>query len=76
MDSPFMNAVARGTSSRAVRVARFEFPYMRARRDGGPRRAPDRGPILEESWLAAIAALGGGECLVIGGSRWEAESPA
>lgn len=67
MDSPFLNVVARGAASRAVQVARFEFPYMRARREGGPRRAPDRGPVLEESWLAAIAALGGGGRLVIGG---------
>ena len=67
MDSPFMNAAARGVASSAVRVARFEFPYMRASREDGRRRAPDRGPVLEESWLEAIAALGGGERLVIGG---------
>ena len=67
MDSPFMNTVARNTASKAVRVARFEFPYMRASREDGRRRAPDRGPVLEESWLEAIAALGGGERLVIGG---------
>jgi predicted alpha/beta-hydrolase family hydrolase len=51
-----------------VRVARFEFPYMRARRGGGARRgAPDREPVLRQSWLDAIAALGGGPRLVIGG---------
>jgi predicted alpha/beta-hydrolase family hydrolase len=67
MDSSFLNAAARDVASSAVRVARFEFPYMQARREGGLRRAPDRAPVLEESWLEAIAALGGGERLVIGG---------
>jgi predicted alpha/beta-hydrolase family hydrolase len=66
-NSTFMNVVARGVAQGAVRVARFEFPYMRARRGGGPRRAPDPGPVLQESWLAAIAHLGGAARLVIGG---------
>ena len=67
MISPFLNVVARGVAQGGTRVARFEFPYMRARRPGGPRGAPDRGPVLEESWREAIAALGGGGRLVIGG---------
>lgn len=32
MDSPFMNAMAEGLATRELRVARFEFPYMAARR--------------------------------------------
>lgn len=67
MVSPFLNTVARGVAQGGVRVARFEFPYMHARRQGGWRGAPDRGPVLEESWLEAIASLGGGARLVIGG---------
>jgi predicted alpha/beta-hydrolase family hydrolase len=67
MNSPFLNVVARGVAESGARVARFEFPYMRARRRGGPRGAPDRGPVLEEAWREAIAGLGGGERLVIGG---------
>ena len=67
MVSPFLNTVARGLAQGGVRVARFEFPYMHARRQGGRRGAPDRGPVLEDAWLAAIAYLGGGERLVIGG---------
>lgn len=67
MDSPFLNAAARALASTNVRVARFEFPYMRARRQRGPRRAPDRSPLLEQSWLEAIESLGGGSQLVIGG---------
>ena len=67
MISPFMNVVARGVAEGGVRVARFEFPYMHARRQGGRRGAPDRGPVLEEAWREVIAHLGGGERLVIGG---------
>ncbi len=67
MNSTFMNVVARGVAQGGVRVARFEFPYMRARREGGRRGAPDRGPVLEEAWRNAIERLGGGGSLVIGG---------
>jgi uncharacterized protein len=67
MDSSFMNVVARGLAEGGARVARFEFPYMRRRRETGERRAPDREPVLREAWLAAIEALGGGERVVIGG---------
>jgi uncharacterized protein len=67
MDSPFLNRVAEGIAGEGFRLARFEFPYMRARRHGGKRGAPDREPILRQSWLDAIATLGGGERVVIGG---------
>jgi uncharacterized protein len=67
MDSTFMNIAARGLAAAGLRVARFEFPYMRRRRQTGERRAPDREPALREAWLAAIAALGGGARVVVGG---------
>ena len=67
MDSPSLTAVARGLGARGWRVARFEFPYMRARRTGGRRGAPDRAPVLRQAWLEAIEKLGGGGRLVIGG---------
>ena len=67
MDSPFLVAVAEGIGQRGFRVARFEFPYMRARRTGGRRGAPDSPPVLRQAWLETIAKLGGGEKLVIGG---------
>lgn len=67
MDSPFLNLIAAGLASRGVRVVRFEFPYMRARRQGKGRGVPDREPVLRETWLAVIGQLGGGERLVIGG---------
>ena len=67
MDSPSLSSIARGLAGRGWRVARFEFPYMRARRAGGKRGAPDRTPVLRQAWLEAIEKLGGGEKLVIGG---------
>lgn len=66
MDSEFMAAFAEGLGAQGWRVARFEFPYMAARRADGRRRPPDPQGRLIEAWRAAIAALGP-ERLVIGG---------
>jgi predicted alpha/beta-hydrolase family hydrolase len=66
MDSPFLAYFAHGLAARGIRVVRFEFPYMRARRDGR-RLPPDRPPVLRACWREVISALGGGERLVIGG---------
>jgi predicted alpha/beta-hydrolase family hydrolase len=65
MDSPFMNAMARGLAGRGIRVARFEFPYMRSRREAGKSRPPDREPVLLQAWRDAVEAVGGN--VVIGG---------
>jgi predicted alpha/beta-hydrolase family hydrolase len=67
MDSPFMNAMARGLAEQGLHVARFEFPYMRSRREEGRRRPPDREPVLLQTWRDAVAALGGRNRVVIGG---------
>jgi len=67
MDSPFMSTVAEGLARNGIRVVRFEFPYMIARREGGKRGAPDREAVLIEAWRDAIARLGGAARLVIGG---------
>lgn len=69
MNTPFMNSVARGLAARGgVRVVRFEFPYMRARRETKRRTgAPDREPVLRNSWKEVVEGLGGGAGLVIGG---------
>lgn len=66
MDSPFMNTLADRLGQEGIRVARFEFPYMAARRQGR-RPPPDREPVLRETWKTAISELGGAERLVIGG---------
>jgi uncharacterized protein len=46
---PFMVRYARGLAERGVDVVTFNFPYMEARR-----RAPDKAPLLEESFRHAI----------------------
>jgi hypothetical protein len=67
MDSPFLARFGRELAARGARVGRFEFPYMAARRSGGRGGAPDREPVLRESWKQAIDRFGGAAGLVIGG---------
>lgn len=66
MDAPFMTAMAAGLAGHGLRVVRFEFPYMAARRRDGRKRPPDPQARLIETWRAVISALGP-ERLVIGG---------
>ncbi len=67
MDTPFMTKVARGLGERGIRVIRFEFPYMAARRTGKKGGAPDRQPVLLETWRTVIDDHGGGPRVAIGG---------
>jgi predicted alpha/beta-hydrolase family hydrolase len=67
MDAPFMNTVARALAGHGIRVVRFEFPYMAARREGKKGGAPDRQPILLDSYRRAIADHGGGKNVAVGG---------
>jgi predicted alpha/beta-hydrolase family hydrolase len=66
MDSAWLKNLARDLGEAGVRVVRFEFPYMHARREGR-RPPPDREPVLLATWRSVIAGLGGGARLVIGG---------
>jgi predicted alpha/beta-hydrolase family hydrolase len=68
MDNRFMEAFAKGVSAVGIRVARFEFPYMAARRHGR-RPGPDREPVLLETWRSVAGELRakGAEALFIGG---------
>jgi hypothetical protein len=66
MDTPFMNCFAGGLANRGFRVARFEFPYMAARRRSGKRSPPDREGVLLDTWRTVIEELGHAR-LVIGG---------
>ena len=58
MDSPFLEYFAAGLAARSVRIVRFEFPYMHARREGH-RPLPDREPVLLDHWRGVLAAIGG-----------------
>lgn len=67
MDSDWMQDMTARLVGNGVRVVRFEFPYMAARRESGGRGAPDRSPVLLATWRAVIGALGGGASVAIGG---------
>ena len=66
MDSPFMTRVATGMAAQGIRVVRFEFPYMAARRLG-KRGPPDRQPKLLDAWRGVVAEFGNVSALTIGG---------
>jgi predicted alpha/beta-hydrolase family hydrolase len=67
MDSLWMSQFAEGLASAGFAVVRFEFPYMRARRIEGRRKAPDRRHVLMDHWRAVIDEVGPPGRLVIGG---------
>ena len=66
MDAGTMTAAARALAATGLRVARFEFGYMAARRTGG-RGGPPRAEAVMPEYVAAVDALGAGAPLVIGG---------
>jgi predicted alpha/beta-hydrolase family hydrolase len=60
---PFGAYAARDLASHGVTTLRFQFPYMEAKK-----RGPDRPPVLEAAWRAAIeTAREDGTRLVVGG---------
>jgi predicted alpha/beta-hydrolase family hydrolase len=58
MDSPAMTLMAAALAGAGVRVARFEFAYMAARRIAGAKRSPPRAEAAMPDFLAALDALG------------------
>lgn len=58
MDTPWMTNMARAIAAHGIRVLRFEFPYMAARREGKKSGAPDREPVLLDAWRKAVAETG------------------
>lgn len=68
MDTPFMEHVAKGLAKAGVRVVRFEFDYMRRRRETGKKGGPDRADKLLACFRRAVELCGAdaGE-LFIGG---------
>jgi predicted alpha/beta-hydrolase family hydrolase len=66
MDSAGMTRLAATLAGAGLRVARFEFAYMAARREGY-RRPPPKAETLIPEYRAAVAALGAWGKLIIGG---------
>lgn len=68
MDSAWMNAMAERIASHGIRVARFEFAYMAARRSGdGKRPPPAPANRLIAEYLGTIEKLPKSGQLFIGG---------
>jgi predicted alpha/beta-hydrolase family hydrolase len=75
MDTPFLRTFAGLLADRGIATLRFEFAYMAARRQGGPRRPPPRAESLVGEYRAAVSAAlaeagadpGAGTPLIIGG---------
>ena len=66
IDSPAMQALAEAFAEEGLRVARFEFSYMAARRQG-TRKPPPKAETLIPEYRAAVAALGVRGQFIIGG---------
>lgn len=58
MDSGSMNAMAKALAAGGLRVARFEFAYMAARRTGDGRKPPPKAERLLPEYVAAVDDLG------------------
>jgi uncharacterized protein len=65
--TPFMETMARLLAERGIATLRFEFAYMAARRDGGPRKPPPKAERLIGEYRAAVAGVHEGAPLLIGG---------
>jgi uncharacterized protein len=66
MDSASMTTAAKALVAAGLRVARFEFGYMAARRHG-ERKPPPKAELVMPEYIAAIDALKAKGKLIIGG---------
>jgi predicted alpha/beta-hydrolase family hydrolase len=57
MTSPFLETMTRLLAKRGLRICRFEFGYMAARRDGGKARPPPKAERLVEEYVNAVETL-------------------
>ena len=70
MDNGWMNDMAGLLAERGVRVVRFEFPYMAARRSGA-RKPPPRAELSVDDYREALDEVdAAGHPLVIGGKSY------
>lgn len=67
MDSASMSATAKALAAAGLRVARFEFGYMAARRTEAGRKPPPRAETLNPEYKVAVDQLAVKGLLVIGG---------
>lgn len=53
----FLEAIATLIGERGIAVTRFEFAYMAARRDGGPKRPPPKAELLLSEYVAMVQSV-------------------
>jgi predicted alpha/beta-hydrolase family hydrolase len=56
METPFLSQMAELIAGRGIRVLRFEFGYMAARRAGGKRRPAPKAETLTPEYRTAVSA--------------------
>ena len=67
MDTTWMENMSSALADKGLRVVRFEFDYMAARRSTGKRSPPPRAELLKQEYEAVIDRLGPQGTLVIAG---------
>jgi len=67
MDTTWMENMSSALADKGLRVVRFEFDYMSARRSTGKRSPPPRAELLKQEYEAVIDELGARGTLVIAG---------
>jgi predicted alpha/beta-hydrolase family hydrolase len=69
MRHPFMASMAALLGDAGLRVARFEFPYMARKAEGGRAGRPDNERVLRATWLEVVAELSARQAsrVVVGG---------
>lgn len=67
MDTKWMETVSTALSEKGLRVVRFEFDYMSARRSSGKRSPPPRADLLKQEFETVIEELGSEGTIVIAG---------
>lgn len=67
MDTNWMETVSVALSEKGLRMIRFEFDYMSARRSSGKRSPPPRAELLRQEFEAVIDELGLEGTVVIAG---------
>jgi uncharacterized protein len=67
MDSRFMNDFAAALAERGLRVIRFEFAYMAARRTGAGRKPPPRAESVKGEYRNLVGSLDERRPLFVGG---------
>jgi predicted alpha/beta-hydrolase family hydrolase len=68
MDHPWMEEITENLISLGIQVIRFEFPYMKERRENGKKRPPNTKKVLLETWREVFELVGDSDTYIGGKS--------